>query len=119
MMRRFEMNTHWTEQAIAVRPTTGSSTGVRALWKRAFSLVSRALAGQQQSAASALRIEERLSLGPKKMLFLVDCSGKQFLVATGAETIVSMIEISGGHPVKAESRRKKVGAVRMQQGENL
>jgi flagellar biogenesis protein FliO len=48
----------------------------------------------QQSTAASLRIEEKLSLGPKKMLFLVKCSGKEFLVATGAETITSVVEVS-------------------------
>jgi hypothetical protein len=44
-------------------------------------------------AEPVLRVEEQLTLGPKKMLFLVHCSGRQFLVATGADTIVSMVEI--------------------------
>jgi flagellar biogenesis protein FliO len=51
----------------------------------------------------ALRMEERLSLGPKKTLFLVDCAGRKFLVAAGADTIVAMTE------VRPQEKRRKVG----------
>jgi flagellar biogenesis protein FliO len=61
----------------------------------------RSLKKQVGSVNGALRIEERLSLGPKKMLFLVDCDGHKFLVATGADTIVSMAEI------RPEEKRRK------------
>jgi flagellar biogenesis protein FliO len=43
---------------------------------------------------SALRIEEKLSLGPKKVLYLVHCKGRELLVAAGADSIVSMMELS-------------------------
>ena len=43
---------------------------------------------------SALRVEEKLSLGPKKMLYLVHCNGRELLVAAGADSIVSMMELS-------------------------
>jgi hypothetical protein len=43
---------------------------------------------------SALRIEEKLSLGPKKMLYLVHCKGRELLIAAGADSVVSMMELS-------------------------
>jgi len=42
---------------------------------------------------NVLALDGKLSLGPKKTLFLVNCKGRQFLVATGAETIASMVEV--------------------------
>jgi flagellar biogenesis protein FliO len=50
-------------------------------------------------------MEERLSLGPKKMLFLVECEGRKFLIATGADTIVTMTEVRS-----TEKRRKAENA---------
>lgn len=51
--------------------------------------------GQVQATSDrALRVEEKLSLGPKKMLYLVRCREKEFLVAMGTDAIVTMIEIA-------------------------
>jgi flagellar biogenesis protein FliO len=50
---------------------------------------------------SALRIEEKLSLGPKKMLYLVHCKGRELLIAAGADSIVSMMELSSVNPSEA------------------
>ena len=47
-----------------------------------------------QDVESVLRIEEKLSLGPKKMLYLVHCKGRELLVAAGSDSIVSMMELS-------------------------
>jgi flagellar biogenesis protein FliO len=40
-----------------------------------------------------MRIEERLSLGPKKALLYVTCDGSRFLIAAGAEEIAGMIPL--------------------------
>ena len=64
---------------------------------------------------SALRVEEKLSLGPKKMLYLVHCKGREFLVAAGSDSIVSMMELSSEslsdraevNPAKALPRLQK------------
>jgi len=64
------------------------------LLARMFSMLARSFHMQRMDAETSLRIDEKLSLGPKKTLFLVGCSGRQFLVATGADTIVSMVEVS-------------------------
>ena len=40
-----------------------------------------------------LSVAERLDLGPKKSLLVVTCGERRFLVASGAETIASLLEI--------------------------
>lgn len=45
-------------------------------------------------AERALRIEEKLSLGSKKTLYLVHCKGHDILIAAGADTIASVVELS-------------------------
>jgi flagellar biogenesis protein FliO len=72
----------------------------------------------QDSADNALRIEEKLSLGPKKMLFLVSCREKEFLIAAGADSIVSVVEVSSTVPAQAASP-KKASLSRMQKRERL
>jgi Flagellar biosynthesis protein, FliO len=53
---------------------------------------------------NVLALDGKLSLGPKKTLFLVNCKGRQFLVATGAETIASMVEVLPVETVPAGDR---------------
>jgi hypothetical protein len=50
-------------------------------------------------AESTLKIEEKLSLGPKKMLYLVNCKGRDLLIAAGADSIISVMELSPAGPV--------------------
>src|ERR1700722_10594755 len=70
----------------------------------------------QASAANALRIEEKLSLGPKKMLYLVRCREKEFLIAAGSDAIVSVVEVSSTVPAQVTSP-KKASLSRMQKRE--
>jgi len=63
---------------------------------------------------NALRVRERLSLGPKKMLYLVSCREKEFLVAAGAEEIVSVVEVSSSASVRSP---RKAALSRMQKRE--
>jgi len=74
---------------------------VRTGWERCnriCSVISNFIAARfgkaQVRAQDALRLEEKLSLGPKKMLYLVSCREKEFLIAVGADAIVSMVEVS-------------------------
>jgi flagellar biogenesis protein FliO len=48
-----------------------------------------------------IRLEGRLSLGPKKSLVLVNCRGKSVLLALGSEGITPVME------VPAHRRRKR------------
>lgn len=41
-----------------------------------------------------LRVEERISLGPKKSLSIVYCRGERFLVASSAESIHAVVALS-------------------------
>lgn len=43
---------------------------------------------------SFLRVEEKLVLGPKKTLYLVHCKGRDLVVAAGADSIVSVMELA-------------------------
>ncbi|HTZ90397.1 MAG TPA: flagellar biosynthetic protein FliO [Alloacidobacterium sp.] len=72
----------------------------------------------QAGADKALRVEEKLSLGPKKMLYLVSCREQEFLIAAGADAIVSVVEVSPTKPVRMASA-KKASVSRMQKREPL
>jgi flagellar biogenesis protein FliO len=74
---------------------------------RIFAML-RSIGRSNSRVGNALTIDERISLGPKKMLFLVNCMDKQFLIATGADTITSVIEVSSpeGRPEAAPNSRK-------------
>lgn len=90
---------------------------------RAFSALGRFIVvrfpGEPRSgAANALRVEEKLSLGPKKMLYLVSCREREFLVAAGADTIVSVLEVFSKKRAEAAGQ-KKASVSRMQKSERL
>jgi len=46
-----------------------------------------------RSSDRLLSIEDRITIGPKKTLMLVNCAGRRFLVATAGDAIVPMIEV--------------------------
>src|SRR5215475_13930591 len=89
-----------------------SATPVAGNWRRACSVLARIFAvtgfrGKAQTGSdSALRVEEKLSLGPKKMLYLVRCREKEFLIAAGHEAIVSVVEVSEAKANPADSSTK-------------
>jgi flagellar biogenesis protein FliO len=86
--------------------------------ERMVSMLTRSFGIQHVGVETALRIDEKLSLGPKKTLFLVACSGKQFLVATGADTIVSMVEVTApGHQDRTAAKFLKPNKRRWQKQE--
>lgn len=65
----------------------------------------RGLSGTQAREEAALRVEARLSLGPKKQLVLVNCCGKKVLLAVSGEGISAVMEMGG--PKKAARGRKE------------
>jgi hypothetical protein len=71
----------------------------------------------QATTDSALRVEEKLSLGPKKMLYLVSCREKEFLIAAGADAIVSVVEVSTSGSLAVSPRKASLS--RMQKLEPL
>jgi flagellar biogenesis protein FliO len=72
------------------------------LWRGILQAILRRWSVQGGNVQNALRVAERLSLGSKKTLFLVECEGKKFLVAAGADTIVALTE------VRSAPKRRKV-----------
>lgn len=44
-----------------------------------------------------LSVEERIAIGPRKTLLLVNCAGRRFLVATAGDAIAPMIEVRPFH----------------------
>lgn len=56
------------------------------------------MTGTAASAESPLRIEARLSLGPKKSLALVDCHGRRVLLALSGDAIVPVLQIAEPKP---------------------
>jgi flagellar biogenesis protein FliO len=65
-------------------------------------------------AQNILSIEERLTIGPKKMVMVVNCDGRRFLLATAGEMIAPLIEIQPPEEKKAgeapvSPRRRKAG----------
>jgi hypothetical protein len=59
-----------------------------------------------------LRLEGRLSLGPKKTLLLVDCCGKKVLLAVSGDTIVPVLEFARPKRRVISARPAETGAVR-------
>ena len=72
----------------------------------------------QASEDMALCVEEKLSLGPKKTLYLVSCREKEFLIAAGSDAIVAVVEVSSNLPAQVTSP-KKASQSRMQKRERL
>lgn len=53
----------------------------------------RRLGHVQAGAAAQLRIEGRVSLGPKKALVLVNCCGNRMLLAISGDAVTPVMEI--------------------------
>ncbi len=80
----------------AERPQTGQAALLRRLGKRvlaaAVGLRSRLLIRTADSE-TALKIEARVALGPKKSITLVACCGRHYLVASAGEQIAPIVEV--------------------------
>lgn len=59
--------------------------------------------GRARGAVAPLRVEARLSLGAKKSLVLVNCRGRQVLLALSGETVVPVLELAV--PATPKARR--------------
>ena len=78
--------------AAVSRPKPTWLIWVGGLWGR---LLKRIGAGQLTGNRSRLlSVTERLDLGPKKVLLLVACGERRFLVSGGAESLSSIVEVS-------------------------
>jgi hypothetical protein len=79
----------------------GSTPLPRYSWTMRMGLWLRRLMSLPTSGEMPIRLEGRLSLGPKKSLVLVNCRGKSVLLALGSEGITPVME------VPAHRRRKR------------
>lgn len=69
----------------------------------------RRLAGKREAAEAMLRVEERVSLGPKKWLVLVNCRGQRVLLALSGDTVTPVMELEpptqpGPKPARRRAR---------------
>ena len=106
------------EREQSARPARFAERCARAFSAIGGFIAERFLRSAHAGEEKALQIEEKLSLGPKKMLYLVSCREKEFLIAAGADSIVSVLEISSIGPVQAASP-KKASVSRMQKRERI
>ncbi|HEX3472672.1 MAG TPA: flagellar biosynthetic protein FliO, partial [Silvibacterium sp.] len=60
---------------------------------RLMRLAFEKLSWTAQPSERYLSIEERLAIGPKRTLMLVNCRGRRFLLAMAGDTISPMIEV--------------------------
>ena len=70
-------------------------SGVRAGVVGALVRRLRGLSAAKAGGEALLRVEARLSLGPKKQLMLVNCCGKKVLLAVSGESIATVLEVDG------------------------
>ncbi|MGA7524130.1 MAG: flagellar biosynthetic protein FliO [Acidobacteriaceae bacterium] len=63
-------------------------------WAGAWARWMRGLVKVRPAGEAALRVEGRISLGPKKSLVLVDCRGRQVLLALSGDTVTPVMELT-------------------------
>lgn len=73
---------------------------LRALIRR----LSQKLTRSASSAERALAVEDRVTLGPRKSLFVVRCNGRHFLVAAAGDTIGPLIEVAPRKPARGSRK---------------
>lgn len=112
-----EMTMHG-EREQSARPARFAERCTRAVAAIGSFIAARFFRGTHAGEKSALRVEEKLSLGPKKMLYLVSCREKEFLIAAGADAIVSVLEVAKTEPVQ-HTNSAKASLTRMQKRERL
>jgi len=106
------------EREQSARPARFAERCARAFSAIGGFIAERFLRSAHAGEEKALQIEEKLSLGPKKMLYLVSCREKEFLIAAGADSIVSMVEVSTTEPAR-RAASPKASLTRMQKRERL
>lgn len=73
------------------RQDSGNSLVVRA--RKMLAILMSRLLPAKLARERGLVIEERLSLGTKKMLVVVSCQGRRFLVGCGAESVSAILPL--------------------------
>jgi len=80
----------------------GNTPMPRYSWTMRLGLWLRRLMSLPTAGEMPIRLEGRLSLGPKKSLVLVNCRGKTVLLALGAEAITPVMEV----PARRRKRKE-------------
>ncbi len=62
-------------------------------WAGALLRWIRGMAKARAGEDAPLRVEGRISLGPKKSLVLVDCRGRQVLLAVSGDAVTPLMEL--------------------------
>ena len=62
-------------------------------WAGAWLRWMRGLVKVRRGGDAPLRVEGRISLGPKKSLVLVDCRGRQVLLAVSGDAVTPVMEL--------------------------
>ena len=70
------------ERSLVHRLIDGILTAIGGSWDR-----------RNGSTARRLRVLETLSIGPKKQLLLIRCDGEKYLVATGPDSVQSILRV--------------------------
>ena len=81
----------------------GNTPMPRYSWTMRLGLWLRRLMSLPTAGEMPIRLEGRLSLGPKKSLVLVNCRGKTVLLALGGEAITPVMEV----PARRRKRKER------------
>jgi flagellar biogenesis protein FliO len=102
-----------TEKAIAATPR--KDTDNQSLRQQLLGLLRRILRSFQQPPEARqfiMSIEQRIAVGPKQSLILVNCAGRRFLLAMAGDSITSPVEVNSSLKPARQSwpltTRKKV-----------
>ena len=71
-------------------------SGKRGLVFRWAKLIATALGGRwsgRSTSSRCLQVVETLSLGPRKQLLLIRCDGAKYLVATGPDSVQTILRV--------------------------
>lgn len=82
--------------ATAAQWTLVREAGWAGAWRRWM----RRLVKGRSGGDAALRVEGRISLGPKKSLVLVDCRGRQVLLAVSGDAVTPVMELPRARKAK-------------------
>lgn len=91
-------------QTMSSTPAVGSEQGLRSLLALLWAQISGAISKITATRNRGLRLCERLSLGEKRMLAIVECDRQRFLLAATPQRI-SLLQSLG--PAQTEETRGK------------
>lgn len=75
--------------------------------RRALQALAGPFARSVSNADRALVLEDRIAIGPKKMLVVVRCHGRRFLIASAGDTFGPLVEITPRPARQSVPRQRK------------